>query len=138
MGKIRTALFGGAAAIALATTAALGVAPAASAFQGDSCPSSFLCIWKDGNWYTDQMPNSYVKFQRYIPCYCDWNYERTSINSNDTATSIRNSGVSETAYMYRDSNKGYQLFSIPKGNVNGALWGSQGDSISSGYYASYN
>jgi hypothetical protein len=130
------------AAIAAATVvgavgSVVGVAAPASAYPWGRCDSSFTCIWKDANFYTDQT-NRQVKFQRYIPNYAEWNYSYTNINSNDTATSIFNNGISETAYMYRDAGKGYQLFSIPAGNSNGWLTGGQGDSISSGYYYTYN
>ncbi|WP_292699869.1 hypothetical protein [Microbacterium sp. 69-10] len=74
----------------------------------------------------------------YIPDYALWDYVGTSYDANNSATSIYNHGVSETAYMYAGDHHSGLLFSIPKGNYNWWLPAGQNDNIESGYYASYN
>lgn len=132
----RLGAMSGFAAIALSAAALTSAAPA---FAGTSdCPTSYLCIWKDAHYVTAGAGSHLVKFQQYIPNYGTWDYSGTNYDANNSATSIYNHGVSETAYMYAEDYKDELLFSIPKGHSNGALWGSQGDNIESGYYYSFN
>lgn len=125
----------------LLTGTIVGAAPA-SAVQPpspwDVCPNGSVCIWADANGLTGNDPYATVSFSRYIPDYGGWRYKGTNIGSSNTATSIINDGISETAYMYANTSKRDRLFSIPRGNVNWALWGNQGDNIESGYYHTYN
>lgn len=127
---------------AAALTAGLIVgAPATAAeppSQWEVCPNGSVCIWKDASFLTNSNVYNMVNFSRYIPDYSGWMYKNTNIGSANTATSIVNDGISETAYMYANTLKRTQLFSIPRGNSNWALAGSQGDNIESGYYYSYN
>ncbi|MBD3941761.1 peptidase inhibitor family I36 protein [Microbacterium sp. NEAU-LLC] len=124
-------------AAALVSASVAGIAGPASAALSD-CPSSYLCIWKDASFATAGSGTAYVKFQQYIPDYATWDYAGTSYDANNSATSIYNHGVTETAYMYAEDNKDTLLFDIPRGNSNWALGGNQGDNIESGYYHSFN
>jgi hypothetical protein len=136
----------GAALLGLALAATAGTvlfsdspATAAEPPSGwDVCPNGSVCIWKDASFLTDSHPYDYVSFARYIPDYSTWMYRNTNIGSANTATSIINDGISETAYMYANKNKRNLLFSIPRGNSNWALAGDHGDNIESGYYYTYN
>jgi hypothetical protein len=127
----------GAVAAAVGIVATLGVAAPASAANGN-CPSSYLCTWKDSLSVTDGSGSALQLFQQYITNYNKYKYLGTNHNAGNSATSIYNNGITETAYMYANTGRTTILFSIPKGSWNYFLSGSHGDNIESGYYASFN
>ncbi len=124
-----------AAAIGIAAT--FGIAAPASAANGN-CPSSYLCTWKDSLSVTDGSGSALQLFQQHISNYNNYKYLGTNYNAGNSATSIFNNGITETAYMYASTSKRGFLFSIPKGSWNYFLSGSHGDNIESGYFASFN
>lgn len=109
------------------------------------CPSGYSCTWGDVGYSTSGNTAANIKFTQYIPNYAGWNYAGTNVNGAETASSIWNNGNSEAAYFYKNPNKTGAAFRLAKntGDSNmhdssGAVPGGFQDTLSSGYFYSFN
>ena len=137
------------AAIGVAALAALGtvaVAPTSANAALSDCASTYTCVWRDANLTTGSGGGAkYVRLQAYIPNLGQWNYSGTSINANDSASSLYNHGVSDRVYFYDGTSKsGYVGWNDKNTYWNNLTQAQRGtnmtwnDAISSIYFASYN
>jgi len=118
-------------------------APAAAHAAEKDCPLGYVCTWEDANFVTAEAGptwsgKSMVRFQYYIPNYSGLFYAYSNVGATNSATSIKNNGRFDTAYLYANPNKRTKLFELPVGNSNWSLWGAHGDNIESGYFRTYN
>lgn len=134
----------GAAAVLAACGGMVAIAAPASAAPA-YCPAGYSCTWGDTGYYTSGNSAANVKFQQYIPDYAGWNYAGTSVPGNETASSIWNNGNTEAAYFYKNPNKGGASFRLSNGTGDpnmhdsvGAVPGGYHDTLSSGYFYSFN
>lgn len=129
-----------AAAALVALLASVGFAGTASAAAGD-CPSTYACIWRDANYVTN---GSGVKHVKFFACHHDFrvsSYAGTTINANDSASSVSNRGTQASATFYVDNLYKGTSFTLAKGTGDGNLSDSSGhapggfnDKLSSGKF----
>ncbi len=132
-----------AAAAFIALVGSVGLAGAASAAAGD-CPSTYACIWRDANYVTGTSGTAHVKFHS---CHHDFrlsNYAGTTINANDSASSVSNRGTVSSASFYLDTLYAGPSFTLAKGTGDGNLSDSSGnapggfnDKLSSAKFVSF-
>lgn len=133
------------AALAASAAMVLGGFVLASPASATDCPSGSACIWRDTGYVTGGNTVAYVKWSRYIPNFGGWNYAGTSVDGNNSASSVSNMGNSETTYLY-DNTGGTDLafaLAIKTGDANlgdGAGYAPAGhnDTLGAGYFESWN
>jgi hypothetical protein len=136
------------AAVAVAAFAALGTVvatptPANAALS--NCGSGYTCIWRDANLTTGSGGGAkYVRLAAYIPNLGQWSYSGTSINANDSASSLYNHGNYDRVYFYDGTSKagyvGWNDKNTYWNNLSSARRGTNmtwNDAISSIYFASF-
>jgi hypothetical protein len=131
-------------ALTVSATLVLGGVALAAPASATDCPSGYTCIWGDSGYKTGTKTSAYVGFQNYIANFTAYNYAGTSINANDSASSVSNNGTSSTVYLYKNANKSSLAFSLARGTGDGDLSDSSGyapagynDELSSGYYSAF-
>jgi hypothetical protein len=115
-----------AAAALVALVGSVGLAGAASAAAGD-CPSAYACTWRDANYVTGTSGAAHVKFHS---CHHDFRlstYAGTSINANDSASSVSNRGTQSSATFYVDNLYTGTSFTLAKGTGDGNLSDASGN-----------
>jgi hypothetical protein len=140
----RTFLAAGSAA-ALSIGLLTIVASPANAATSD-CPSGSSCAWADATYVTGGHGNELLGFTKYIPDFSGWHYNLTSINANDTLTSVYDH-TALSVYYYNNANQtgteGPQFIlskSTGDGNVSntsGYVQGVPDNTASSGYTSAY-
>ncbi|WP_395639048.1 peptidase inhibitor family I36 protein [Pseudolysinimonas sp.] len=139
--KVRKFVASAAAAVGLTLTALLGLATPANADGLSSCPTSYTCVWEDLNYETNGNYLGRVSVYYYIPNLWQWDYDGTSVNANDSVTSVYNKANTESAAYYKNSLAGGSYFIFVAGQKdgdlsNGSPSGSFNDQLSSIYYCS--
>ena len=136
-------IFGVVSALAAAGGCALSAVPANAAPA--YCTAGSACTWGDVGYSTSGNTAASIKFTRYIPNYAEWTYAGTQVNGAETASSIWNNGNAEAAFFYKNPNKSGASFRLAKGtgdsnmhDSSGAVPGGFQDTLSSGYFASFN
>lgn len=128
--------------VALATVATipLGLVTAGPA-MALNCGSGYACIYANQGFNTNGNTAAYVRFGSYIPDYSRWTYNGTSINANNTASSVSNSGTQKTACFYDGTGGTGAVFCLAKGtgdqdlgDSSGNVVGGWNNRISSGYF----
>lgn len=115
-----------AAAALVALLGSVGLAGTASAAAGD-CPSAYACLWGDANYQTKGIGTAHVKFHS---CHHDLRlstYAGTTINANDSASSVSNRGIQSSASFYPDILYAGPPFTLAKGTGDGNLSDSSGN-----------
>ena len=128
-------------AFALVFGLTLVAVPAHAGVREDNCPSGTTCTWGDRYYLTSGKAWSRIYFYQYVSNYTTLTYPGTSRSGNDSATSIFNHGLSETSHMYLHAGRNQRVLQLPLGagySQLNAQVPSANDSISSGYYSSFN
>lgn len=120
------------------------VAAAPANADTTGCPSGYSCIWADQNYLTSGSSTHYRKFQQWMADYHAYNYEGTSQNSADSATSVYNNGNYEKARFFDDWHGYGSYFELPiktgdahLNDSTGAAPGGHDNKLSSGLFQSY-
>lgn len=127
-------------ALAVGLSAAGGIATAAAASAAAwDCPVGYACAWESGGYTTARSGTAHISF---FQCQHDFslrNYAGTSINADNSASSVHNRGQYETVIFYTGVNyTGLPFaFAVSGGDTNLAIGGPAGanDQISSGKFA---
>lgn len=110
----------------VALLGSLGLAGTASAAAGH-CPSGYTCLRGDSNYETKGVGTALVRFHS---CHHDLRlstYASTTINANDSASSVSNNGTQSAATFYIDILYAGSSFTLAKGTGDGNLSGSSGN-----------
>ncbi|MGW6132364.1 peptidase inhibitor family I36 protein [Cellulomonas sp. NPDC055163] len=110
--------------VAIAATTLVAVAAAvagAGAASATACPSSYTCTWDGYNYQGNGNTAEYFGFKRYVPDYRSFTYAISGTNTNDSASSISNNGVTSTMYAFIHLNCTGYSFGLPKNTGDGNL-----------------
>lgn len=101
------------ALVALASTSLMTAGAAQAAW--DACPKGWACIWGDADYETKKLGNALLKFQYSYENFGRGTYPGTSINGNDTASSVVNNGRVSNAHFYYHNNCDGYVFTLQPG-----------------------
>lgn len=124
-------------ALGIATAGTVLIATPAQAAPG-SCSLGYTCLWADPNFETNGSGSAKKSFYQYISNFGSHQYAGTTQGLANSASSIKNNGVSETVHLYRGSNKNNYAFSMPNGTQIAFMALYANDDTESGYYDSFN
>ena len=118
--------------------AMMGVAAPAQALA--SCPQ-YACVWRDANFVTNGSSSGYRGWNQYIYDFAQWNYNGTSINADNSATSVTNLGNWDPINLYQHRNKGGLVATLAPRSEDANLGASPGitnfnDILGSAYFQS--
>lgn len=133
----------GAVLVAIALAGIAFIAPsAASAATTDDCPSGSACWWDDALYKTNGYGTHYASFTMYSGDFSAHEYSHTAIRADYSASSVWNSGKSNSVLFYKGTGMSGAHFTITKGHGDGNLANSAGptgfnDNINSGCFSYY-
>ena len=129
------------AALLLAISALMALAPAASAAP---CAAGGSCIWRDEQFMTNGDTSKKVRFEARIPNFGNWTYAGTSLSAANSATSVTNEGIYERVYYYTNTSCGTFAFSLAVNtgdqhlnDSSGNVPGGYNNTVESGAFHSY-